>query len=380
MNVFFVHTPLQLLIAQNIVIQERLENPLLLLAHNNERSKHFYKSYDILIVPELWKDVYEVGAISVFSHLCSRPVNTFLELRRLLTKVDDIIKRFASPNLFFGDINHFFYILVAEKYKSVASEVNFFEEGVSHYAYTIDKKKFAWTPVILLKKVFVDTLIFRPLGIPPLSKYFYSTKDCSFGFNIKKKYSVFQMKSNSYDWPLEFRIPESSKLKDLLHSQLQSLVGIGDKKLLLFLSTSSTFLFENPEQDEYDALDGFFKDYHGQEVVVLLKFHPSDAPEKKDCLQRYFTSRKFIFKELLTDLPIPVEVFIGKIEIAALIGYNSSAMLYAQSINPELRVVSLLPYVCNAYKSNGIINDRIPRLWRDFQRLQMQLLGRPLSM
>ena len=54
-NLFFIHTPLELLIAQQIINQEKLTDNVMLCGYVGE-NKHFLDTYRLTIIPSMWME------------------------------------------------------------------------------------------------------------------------------------------------------------------------------------------------------------------------------------------------------------------------------------------------------------------------------------
>ena len=54
-NLFFIHTPLELLIAQQIINQEKLTDNVMLCGYVGE-DKHFLDTYRLTIIPSMWME------------------------------------------------------------------------------------------------------------------------------------------------------------------------------------------------------------------------------------------------------------------------------------------------------------------------------------
>ena len=53
-NLFFIHTPLQLMIAQMIIEQEKLKDNVMLCGYVDD-NRHFLQLYDLIRIDEMWK-------------------------------------------------------------------------------------------------------------------------------------------------------------------------------------------------------------------------------------------------------------------------------------------------------------------------------------
>ena len=54
-NLFFIHTPFQLFVAQQLIHQESCVNNIMLYGYVGSNIQNL-KAYDLMIIPELWQD------------------------------------------------------------------------------------------------------------------------------------------------------------------------------------------------------------------------------------------------------------------------------------------------------------------------------------
>ena len=183
MNLFFIHTPFQILVAQNLIKKKGLINNFVLLANTGEHAKHFYQVFDKMLIKELWKDRYILGDLNNGIYSFKKPISSYINLNRFSKNVKKIIFNDNIDSLYLSDINHPAYVFLAE-YWQTTKNIYFFEEGISHYFSPIINKKFNNTLVNKIKRGLIDNIIFKSLGVNNFSNYLQTTVDTSFKFKI----------------------------------------------------------------------------------------------------------------------------------------------------------------------------------------------------
>lgn len=372
MNLFFVHTPIQLIIAQNLVSKLNLKHNYLVLGYTGVLGKDFYSTYDTLLIDSLWDKKYDLGdilhgVIDIKSYF--KCVKNF---RKFNTRLVEIISDKSFTDIYFGDINHYAYLFIAEKYKK-NRRFYFFEEGLSHYSTYTLRKKFEPSFFVSIKSLILN-LNYYFYGVFNFSDYYYSTKDVVLKFNLIEKFSIISNGLSTYKFvPFSFQV--SDKLNQILEIELENINNTIGKRIL-YLSTTSTIEFTKPEEDEKKMLDIIFNSFDRLSTTVLLKFHPKDIAEKKDFVRKYFNSRGIKYFEVLENYKLPIEVIYDKFRPDLIVGYDSSSLLYGQVMQSSAKVVSMLPYLLEYYSSIGISNPVMTNRWKDVESTQLNLLGK----
>jgi hypothetical protein len=375
MNLFFVHTPIQLLIAQNLVNKLQLKNNHLVLGYSGSLGKNFYETFDILFKEDLWEKKYDIGDISYGNIKMNSYFKSIIRFKKFDKRLNSIVKKQNFDNIYFGDINHFAYLYIAEKYK-FNRNFFFFEEGLSHYSSFTLRKKFNKSLPIKIKSFMLD-LNYIFYGVKKFSYYFYSTQNVTFRFNMVERFTIISQNLKGYKY-VPFDLLSTEKLDAILLEEANKINSLKEN-IVLYLSTSTSFEFSNPESDEEYLLDLFIKKIKAESSIVLIKFHPKDQKNKKDFIKNYFNSKGIVFLEILSNYKLPIEVIYNKLKVNFVIGYDSSSLLYSQSMQPDTKVVSMLPNLLIHYSNNGIKNNIIKSIWHDFDSAQLTLFNKSLE-
>lgn len=355
MNVFFVHTPFQILVAQNLIKKKKLENNLLVLSNTGVNAEHYYSIFEEMIIASFWCKKIILGDLNKGIFSFSKPFRTYNNISFFFKRTKEIISAKNIDSIYFGDINHPSYIFLAEFWSS-KKKIHFFEEGLSHYSIPIIKKKFKKSFTVLIKKFITDKIVFKRFGIDNFSRYLQTTDDkVDFGFKIEKKFNILPVIENTYDEIVDFEILLPNESQDYLKISKDFVTS--KTKKILYLSSTSTSYFNNPILDEVDLIVSFFKELNAKvdETIFLLKFHPKDSEMKKKNILKNLQINNIPFIRITSNLP--TEVFFEMLKIDYLLGYGSSSQLYYEMLNPNKPNLNLFHKINNKYKAKGLKNE-----------------------
>ena len=80
MNLFFIHTPFQLLVAQNLIFKEKLNNNIALFGNTGKGAQHFYQIFDVMFIKETWKGNITLGDLNHGIYSFKSPFCSYLNL------------------------------------------------------------------------------------------------------------------------------------------------------------------------------------------------------------------------------------------------------------------------------------------------------------
>lgn len=344
------------MIAQNLIVKKQLRDNILLLGNTGPGAAHFYDTYELMKISTLWNKQFMLGDLYNGVFHFNRFFLSYFRLVKFNKRISRIIMDCKVDQLFFGDISHYAYLFIAIKYSGNLA-INFFEEGTSHYIIDSIRKKYSNTIYIRIKKIIIDFIIYRSLGVRNFSRYLYSTEDTDFDFIITKKYSILPEKSSSYLERIKFDSYLSPETELLIQREKNQAEKYENHYKILFLSQTATYMFSDPFNDETAILNKFFDRFRNTNSVVFLKFHPKDRQDKKEHLSGLFEVLNIPHYTLLRDSVIPVELLFTELQPDMIVGYVSSSMIYATSIIPETPVVTLFPALIAYYHGRGISNS-----------------------
>lgn len=351
-NLFFIHTPLELFIAQQIIHQEKLTDNVMLYGYIGD-NKHFLDIYDLIQIPSLWKakvkmlDVGEWADISK-RHLLKGMVRTY---RRFQT-INAILELYGIDTLYLGDMNNFSCKFGATLYKKKGVRIVFFEEGTNHYALI--------TPLIrggyLLSRVlaiFFDCFYYYPIYHLRFGTWCF-VKALPFDkLPIDIRYSAVPLYHETFDRQLRGQQLFSDKLEQFLCQEKGNLPPIGD--YILFMSQIIYKSYGNI--DLYlQILEHYFQKLNHNQVIII-KFHPREQECDKKAIVRMVERCGFSYHILSDQINIPVEYYLQKITFKEIITFFSSTAMYNGYLYPKMQFTYLLhPYynLCKEHNERKI--------------------------
>jgi hypothetical protein len=345
-NLFFVWTPFQLFVAQNIIIQEKLENNMLLLGFV-ENNKHFYDSYDLMIVDFLWSKIYKIDKLPSYATLGKKTLlKDILRLSKYEKKINQIIEQDKINTLYMGDINNLSCKFSTLNYSKRNINIVFFEEGISHYY----SSQIATRGGSLFNKFIskaIDVFFFKPKYHFPFAKYaFY--KSLSFKtMPIDARFSIVPVYHESYDRQLHISNTFSCELENYINVEHEKLKSIScGKETILFLSQPIDETNPNPNPNVtlslLNVIRNFFSDKFFCNKLIVLKFHPRDTDENKIQIRNLLKEINLETHILSNEYAIPVELYLIRLKFNRIVTIFSSTFMYAGYIFPKIPIDFLI--------------------------------------
>ena len=351
-NLFFIHTPLQLMIAQMIIEQEKLTDNVMLCGYVDD-NRHFLQLYDLIRFDEMWKTIVlmeDVARWAMFPR--KKPFSGCIHVFRRYRYIYGIIKKYQIDTLFLGDMWNGSCQLAAMCFHRKELKICFFEEGCGHYIKPYDYGK-EGRVVDKVYALFIDSLFFIPLfGIP--YGFIHYWKGFTFQeLPIDVRYSVVPFYSERFDTLLTVKPRISVKLNKYISSEVKR---IGDKGNALLLTTPLyEWMGERYEKDE-DAYVKTIVEYMrlmGKEISVHIKFHPREKEYIRERILAELDELGIDCAILGSEVNLPVEYYLQYIHYEAVVVLLSSASFYNGYLFPKVKFVSILENYYNNCKTVG---------------------------
>ena len=341
-NLFFIHTPMQLMIAQMIIQQEGLSDNIMLYGYV-DNNRHFLQLYDLIRIDEMWKAsvlMEDVARWSIFSRkkILSGAYNAF---RRYLF-INKIIMKYHADTLYLGDMKNGSCQLAALSFHKKGLKICFFEEGAGHYVmnYNYGMKG---NHIDKFYSILIDILYYRPLyGV--FFAYIHYWK----GFRLEMlpmdvRYSVVPFYHESFDKLVTCKLQVSDKMKNQIEKEL---TGVHEEGNVLMLT--SPFYIIRGENDDPSLYIKIIVDTLCQirsDVHVWLKFHPREKKDVKDeiCRQLDFCGVKY--HVLGKEMSLPVEYYFQFFHFDEVLMFLCSTSFYNGYLFPKTKFTSIMqPY------------------------------------
>lgn len=348
-NLFFIHTPLQLFVAQQIIRQEKLTNNVLLYSYVKE-NEHFLKIYDLIIIDNFWektifiKDLPAIGNIHLHN-----PIKTFIEIK----KIKKIIKDEKINNLYLSDIKNISTCFYSLLFSSINIKINIFEEGSSHYSESIVYKN------TLKKKIatlILDYFYYLPFYSFKFGKYIFSTQELSNDktLPIDIRYNILPYFNERFDRSLSIEPLFSKKTNDYLDKELNQCNQNEQSQILLTQPFEDRDIF-------IKSIEIYLSEYFNYKHIYI-KFHPRDTVEFKERVIEVVKRNNVDYTILGIDYNIPIEYYLQKERFDTIVNFFSSVIMYNGYIYKKKNVISLMSLYQRLYTEKyGNISQRADR-------------------
>lgn len=367
-NLFFVHTPFQLFVAQQIINQEKLQDNLI-LENYIPGNKHFLDIYDLIIIPEMWKEqlmepCFLGWAVVHFKYFPS--LNTLLSTRRKMNvfmgNLDKLIQEKHVKKLFLGEISNSGLQLIAEIYHKKGVEIAFFEEGCSHYQYRPFPKKNTIVKKLYYKllELLLDAMVYKPLLGFCFADHFYCKHKYE-ELHYDNRYSIINCYNSNRDKPVVIANLFSSQLKNYFMSELGA-IDPENQKVYLFISS---LVYEVTTVEDFFVEEEVVDDMAKQldhNAILLVKYHPREKEEHIERLNAIFKKYNLQYRILGSKYNIPVEFYLQYMSFSKIFAFANSSIYYNGFIFPKTEMVRLDLNYLEKYREHGLPNlDRVQR-------------------
>lgn len=350
-NLFFIHTPLELFVAQQVIFQESLKNNIMLAGFVGN-NKHFYEVYDLMQINSMWTKKYFLDDLNAWAALGHRKLlqNTFKTLKNYFY-IKRILKENKITSLYMGDMNNYSVKFSSVVFnKNLHLNISIFEEGSSHYHF----QKHSFNGGKLLNHVLAllyDIFFFFPFFGVRFGKYCF-LEDMPFEeLPISCRYSIRPIYKEKYDKQLCVQNLFSTALKDYLDEELST---IDSDNCILFLSQPIYEVIGQKDSYIYiKTLERVFDKFDNNHNLIV-KFHPREREEDRENIENILKAKGIKYKIIGGKFNIPIEYYLQFLHFQKVLCFFTSTIYYDGFIFEHTDFSFLLEdfrYVC---KLNGI--------------------------
>lgn len=351
-NIFFVHTPLQLMVAQQIINQEKLEHNLLLYSYVYE-SKHVLKVYDLMRIDDLWEDRLFFMHLNDWASIRLKYIipDLFSCLHNY-KKIRKILHETNASHVYLSDINNISYKFTAQLLSKKKIDVSFFEDGSSHY---IEKKLAVPGPKIILRTLafLLDTFYFYPIWNIKFAKYMFCENLKHIQVPMVSRYSLIPFYNESFDILLHYTPLMSQKMKAYLDSELAK---YGSKDLTLFLTSPVYEDVASSDSTVYIKTIRDFVDEYDKSDMLVIKFHPREREKDKELILSILKEKGVNYSVMSEQYSLPVESYLSYFKFKKIYTFYSSTVLYNGFLYPHVEFVFLYNTLLNNCKKSNVGN------------------------
>ena len=351
-NLFFIHTPLQLMIAQMIIKQENLKGNVMLCGYVDD-NRHFLHIYEMTRIEGMWKAIEpmeDVARWAVFSR--KKPFSGGYHTYKRYCFICGIIKKYQIDTLFLGDMWNVSCLLAAMSYHRKGLRICFFEEGNGHYilpyGYGVGgrfkDKAYAFL---------IDSFYYLPFYGVRIGYYLYWKGITFTDIPMDTRFSVVPFYHEKFDVLLTAPPILSDKLVNYIAKEVRC---VGQKADALFMTSPVYEWMGNHYEKDEDAYVKTIIDYMksmGKRICIHIKFHPREKEYIRKKILAELDNKNIDYVILGGDVNIPVEYYLQYIHYEKIVVFLSSTSFYNGYLFPKVKFVSILEDYYNNCKAAG---------------------------
>lgn len=353
-NLFFIHTPLQLLVAQQIIRQEKLQDNVMLYGYVDD-NVHFLDIYDLTIIEEMWYAKVPFPQVACWAiiyrkHVLRDGKTTF----RNYKFIQKVINKYKIDTLYLGDMENISCLLAAMSFHRIGLNICFFEEGSGHYVMNYGYGE-GGSFLDKIYAVCIDVLYYWPVfGVRfGLVIYWkgYTLKDIP----MDVRYSLVPFYHENFDRLIQYQPLLSDKLKTYLAKQTEQV----ETTQCVLLLTSPFYINgvdDNPEPYVKTIVD--FAKTLDAGICLHMKFHPRETMYVRESIIQNLTKEGICFLVLDVDMGIPVEYYLQYVHYDKIVMFYCSTYFYNGYLFPKMKFVSILRSYYNNCKAAASISEK----------------------
>lgn len=355
MNLFFIHTPFQLFVVNQIINYKHLKHNVAVLGFV-QNNRHFYQLYEYMIEDDTFEYIYHFDDLENWALITLHsPFKSIFRIKDNYKFLVKIIKKHSVKSIYLGDINNFSCKFSSFIFSRKKIEIVFYEEGSSHYCY----QKHNFKMNMFLKTVlcfFYDSCFYLPLWGVRYAKWRFK-EDIPFGkLHIDKRYSIVHTFHENFDENLPISKTIPSKIKQVVLNDIKGLENINYNEMLLYISSP---IYEDFGSEGFELFFTFLSqklDMYSSKTVFVIKYHPRDTELFKQRFQKELLNRSINYIVIGNFVNIPLEYYLQCFDFNRMITFLSSVSFYNGIIYKRAEFIDLALDYFMFCKSNGVKN------------------------
>jgi len=337
-NLFFIHTPLQLLVAQQIIRQEQLKDNVMLYGYVDD-NVHFLQLYELTVIDSLWSAKVAMPKVARWAIISRKHLlRDCQQVWQNYCIIKKIICDYNITTLFLGDMKNMSCQLAAMSFHKKGLKICFFEEGSGHYVmdygYGISgglKDK--------IYSVLIDLFYYRPLYGVYFGHIRYWKGFTLSDLTMDVRYSLVPFYHDPFDRLITYQPMFSNSLKTFLEKETSGLDTNGCTLLL-----TSPFYINGIDDDPIPYVKTIIENARKlcKKGGIHIKFHPRETQEVRRMIQEQLDEEGIRYLILGTKMNIPVEYYLQYIHYDQIVMFLCSTAYYNGYLFPKTQFVSLL--------------------------------------
>lgn len=350
-NLFFIHTPFQLLVAQQIIYQEHLTDNIMLYGYVGS-NKHFLESYKLTAIDSFWSKRILFADISSWALIHRQiffidAIKTYFNYKRLKAIISDN----NVSSLFLSDINNVSYKFTMMLFHRRGYKISIFEEGSSHYFY-INYPSHVPSRINRLLSKIMDSLYFRPLFKMNWGWNMFCN-DLEFDkLPIDERYSLIPNYHEKFDKVIQYKPLLSEKLKNYINEETKFM----NFKGALLLMTSPIYEVLKATDKEYIEIIESFISNLSPNSNLYVKFHPREKENIKEIVEENLKRRHIHYVVISKNITIPIEYYLQVIHFDEIVCFFTSTSMYNGYLFPHTKFTYLVSQYYQLCKERHISN------------------------
>lgn len=349
-NLFFVFTPLQLFVAQQIIRQERLVNNVMLKGYVSG-NEHFLKVYEMMKIDELWQKEVFFDNLAKWNGDKARSISDIIFTYSNFKKIKQILKENNIKTIYLGEVLNQACRFSSVVFHRQGYKIAFFEEGTSHYVdrpYTPDKTLKHRAKILML-----DTFYFVPFYGVRFAEWNSSPNRPYDELPMDVRFSIIPYHHKPFDKMLHVEPMFSEKLKNFVLSNIKS--EESEHRVMLMTDPLRELM---PKEYLYLYFDTIRECIEGidDNQFLYIKFHPREIQSSRDKILEIARESSKKFKVLSDEVNICVEYYLQMFHFEKIFFFNAATYFYNGYAFPKMDFVKLMPIVYKKCQEAGVKN------------------------
>lgn len=337
-NLFFIHTPLQLLVAQQIIQQDKLTGNILLYGYVGE-NKHFLDIYRLTKIDSMWDSCTYLENMPRWAQMRRNHFfHDMVQIRKGYRIIESLVKNCNIGAVYLGDIKNFSNRFVAEAFGIMQLKVCFFEDGFGHYSWISVNRSWIKQLLFLSYASLIDLLYYKPFYRINFMTHEEKRAKRLCHLPINKRYSIVPFYQEPFDYLLRVSPLLSDKLREYITDETRE---FDTTNCILFL-TSPFYEAVNDSIDCYLKTLSQSIEKLEKSTLVHIKFHPRESLEVRSKVLKSFKNNGVRFIILGSKVNVPVEYYLQFLNYQKIISFFSATLFYNGYLYPRTEIESLL--------------------------------------
>ena len=344
-NLFFVFTPLQLFVAQQIIRQEKLQNNVLLEGYRSL----FKDAYNMMRLDDLWRNVIPFQDLAIWNGGRVRSWKQVKQTYSNYKRIKVILEENQIDTIYLGEVLNQACRFTDVVFRHQGYKIVFFEGGTSHYIdrpYTMDSSLSHKLKVCLL-----DMFYFLPFYHVKFAEWNTSPHMSYDKLPMDKRFSMIPYHHKSFDVQLKVEPMFSEKLKNYVYSNIKD--EDGERRVMLMtdplrelIPNEYLYLYFDTIKECIDSID--------KSQFLYIKFHPREIPSSREKILNIVKESGVSYRVLSEEVNICVEYYLQLFHFDRIFFFNAATYFYNGLAFPKMEFVKLLPIVYRKCKNANV--------------------------